>query len=210
MKNLTFLILILFSISSTFSCKKRKQSCEKRIVEYNAPIGCDGRTYSNPTNSEYVLPYRAGTTYTTGLTNCSSSYHSSEYPDRYAFDFDMPVGTPFYASRGGTVAYIENNQPSDGGGGGNFCVIDHDDITYGLYYHSPKNGFSVIAGQVVEQGDQLGITGKSGLAGYPHLHFIVVQNSYGWPYDAIPITFKNNAPGDVIMKSHTEYKACEY
>jgi len=203
------IIFVQFSCSSNSILKDDKEG-EGSGFNYNIEKGCDGRIYPNPKTSPYILPFPPGTSFKTGLTNCSSSYHGANYPDRYAFDFDVAIGSHFYASRGGKVVYIKEDQPSEGGGSGNWVVIDHLDNTFGIYLHSPKNGILVKEGSTVEKGDLLGETGRSGLAGYPHLHFIVVQNDYQWPYDAIPITFKNILPADVIVKSHTEYRASDY
>jgi hypothetical protein len=170
-------------------------------------IGCIGQTYPPPEESPYILPYLAGETFSTGLTNCSSSYHGTNQPDQYAFDFDMPVGTPFIAARAGTVYRVVEDAPSGGGGTGNYLSIDHHDGTYGLYYHSPEDGIDVAVGDEVEQGDVLGITGRSGLAGYPHLHFIVVSGSPKFPYEGIAISFRNASPPDTALKSYTSYTA---
>lgn len=169
--------------------------------------GCDGQIYSDPAESPYVLPFAVGETFMTGLTNCSSSYHGPGEPDQYAFDFDMPVGTPFTAARAGTVFKVVEDAPSNGGGAGNYVIIDHQDGTYGLYYHSPQDGIDVQVGDEVEQGDVLGVTGRSGLAGYPHLHFIVVKGDPAYPYDGLAISFSNALPADVVLKSRTEYEA---
>lgn len=171
--------------------------------------GCDGQIYPNPADSPYVLPFPAGEKYETGLTNCSSSYHRAGEPDQYAFDFDMPVGTEFTAVRSGTVYRVVEDQPSNGGGdgAGNYVVVDHGDGTYGLYYHSPKDGIAVEVGDEVVQGDVLGISGRSGLAGYPHLHFIVVDGEPTYPYHGLAITFRNALPADVVLKSYAEYEA---
>ncbi|HXV43684.1 MAG TPA: hypothetical protein VEC96_11530, partial [Anaerolineae bacterium] len=59
----------------------------------------------------------------------------------------------------------------------------------------------------VRQGDILGITGRSGLAGYPHLHFIVVQGSPEFPYEGVAISFSNASPADVALKGYTAYTA---
>jgi hypothetical protein len=126
----------------------------------------------DPATSPYVLPFPVGETHETGLANCSSSYHSAGQPDQYAFDFDMPLGTPFTAARGGTVVLVVEDAPKSGGSAGNYLIIDHHDGTYGLYHHSPNNGIEVEEDDEVEQGDVLGVTGRSGLAGYPHLHFM--------------------------------------
>lgn len=169
--------------------------------------GCDGQIYIDPAESPYVLPFAVGESFTTGLTNCSSSYHGAGKPDQYAFDFDMPVGTPFVAARAGTVFKVVEDAPSSGGGVGNYVIIDHQDGTYGLYYHSPKDGIDVEEGDEVERGDVLGVTGRSGLAGYPHLHFIVVAGDPEFPYDGLAISFNNAIPTDVVLKSRTEYEA---
>lgn len=177
-------------------------------AQANEPVaGCDGQIYLDPAESPYVLPFAVGETYKTGLTNCSSSYHGAGEPDQYAFDFDMPVGTPFTAVRAGTVFKVVEDAPSSGGGVGNYVIIDHHDGTYGLYYHSPKDGIDVEVGDKVEQGEVLGVTGRSGLAGYPHLHFIVVQGDPAFPYDGLAISFSNALPADVVLKGRTDYEA---
>jgi murein DD-endopeptidase MepM/ murein hydrolase activator NlpD len=169
--------------------------------------GCDEGEYPEPADSPYVLPFRENETYRTGLTNCSSSYHAKGRPDEYAFDFNMPVGTPFIAARAGMVVYVVEDQPSEGGGAGNYLAIDHQDGTYGLYYHSPKDGIYVASGEQVQQGQILGVTGESGLAGYPHLHFIVVKGSPSYPYSGMAASFRNASPGDKVLKSHAQYLA---
>ncbi len=185
-----------------------KDSCGHLNFHYEKQEGCDGQIYPDPSTSEYILPFRKGESYLTGLTNCSSSYHAPDKPDRYAFDFNLSEGNEFIAARGGVVAKVVEDQSSEGGGAGNYLVINHLDGTYAYYLHSPKKGIYVKKGQTVQQGDVLGIVGRSGLAGYPHLHFIVVKGSYAWPYHSIPITFRNTLPADVIIKEHTLYMAC--
>lgn len=172
--------------------------------------GCDGDPYAELESSLYILPFMAGETFSTGLTNCSSSYHAPGGPDQYAFDFDMPIGTPFIAARAGTVYEMVDEEPSKGGGVGNYLIIDHGDGTYGLYYHSPENGFDVAIGDQVAQGDVLGETGRSGLAGYPHLHFIVVKGSPEFPYKGLPVSFRNVLPAHAVLQSRTEYEAVDY
>src|SRR5690606_5660521 len=147
-----------------------------------AVTGCDGQAYILPDDSPYVLPYAVGAVFETGLTNCSSSYHGPGKPDQYAFDFRMPEGTPFIATRAGKVVIVVEDAPSEGGGVGNYVVVDHLDGTHGLYYHSPQDGIAVEVGEDVEQGTVLGVTGRSGLAGYPHLHFTVVEGDPSFPY----------------------------
>ena len=198
-----FLFLSLFLVGcSTLSNTSNSPSQQSEII-----IGCDGQSYLLPAESPYILPFAAGETFKTGLTNCSSSFHSAGRPDQYAFDFDTPIGTPFIAARSGTVFEVVEDAPSNGGGVGNYVSIDHLDGTYGLYYHSPQDGIDVEVGDEVKQGDVLGITGQSGLAGYPHLHFIVVRGSPKFPYEGVAISFSNASPADVPLKDYTAYTA---
>ena len=171
-----------------------------------ALAGCDGQLYPDPETSPYVIPFPAGSTITTGLANCSSSFHGAGEPDRYATDFDFPVGTYFTAARGGTVSSVDENEPSSGGGAGNHVLVDHGDGTQAYYLHAPADGIWVEVGDMVEPGDTLGIVGQSGQAGYPHLHFIVVTGDPAWPYSPVPVSFRNVVPQDVALKSHTVYE----
>jgi hypothetical protein len=166
--------------------------------------GCDGQAYPLLSETPYVLPYPAGFAYPTGLTNCSSSFHSADRGDAYAFDFNMAEGEGFYAIRDGIVRKVINNRDSFGqdGTSGNYLVVEHADTTFALYYHSPRNGIEVSEGQRVQQGQKLGVTGRSGYAGYPHLHLIVVRDSYAWPYSGIPISFRNVYPRHVVLKTN--------
>ncbi|MCE7994574.1 MAG: M23 family metallopeptidase [Roseivirga sp.] len=185
-------------------------SCSPQDFNYTEQAGCDGQIYPDPVSSPYVLPYAVGEAFKTGLVNCSFSYHASGQPDQYAFDFDMPEGTPFTAARAGKVRWVIDGASSTGGGAGNYLLIDHGDNTFGYYLHSPQNGISITVGQEVEQGDVLGITGRSGLAGYPHLHFIVVKGQPDYPYESVPVSFKNAIPSDVVLKTAVTYTACNH
>lgn len=184
---------------------------DSRAMAPSGPVvGCDGQSYPSLASTPYVIPLAKGSTFSTGLTNCSSSFHGPGQPDQYAFDFDVPVGTPFVAARAGTVFRVVEDAPSNGGGVGNYVVIDHRDGTYGLYYHSPMNGIGVQVGEQVAQGDVLGETGRSGLAGYPHLHFTVVAGAPDWPYSGMPVSFRNVSPAHVRLESHSTYTALNY
>ncbi|WP_374438540.1 M23 family metallopeptidase [Inhella sp.] len=176
-----------------------------------AAAGCPAQ-YPDPAHSLYVLPWAAGKTVRTGLANCSSSFHSAGRPDQFAFDFDFDEGSPFVAARGGRVKTVVNTEPSSGGGGstGNYVVIEHGDGTSGLYLHSPRGGILVQEGETVAQGQVLGVTGRSGYAGYPHLHFMVVQGEAIYPYVGVPVSFRNADPPDRVLRSYRSYRALAY
>lgn len=172
-------------------------------------------TYPSVESTPYVVPFAVGLRLQTGLANCSSSFHAAGQPDQFATDFDLPVGTPFVAARAGVVALVQEDQPSLGGGSsngisGNAVMVDHGDGTTALYLHSPEDGIVVEVGDPVTQGDTLGVVGQSGLAGYPHLHFIVVEGSISFPYEGVPVTFGNALPADVPLMTYSVYEVLPY
>lgn len=102
----------------------------------------------------------------------SSSYGSREGYDANGFhkgiDFGSPVGTPVYASMAGRVV-IAQQDGMPVSGYGIATVIQHDNGTWTLYAHQSSQ--SVKVGDVVTKGQQIGLTGATGQASGPHLHF---------------------------------------
>ncbi len=77
------------------------------------------------------------------------------------------------AAQGGTVTSAGWN----GGGYGNFVVINHGNGYTTLYAHMLNNSVVVSAGQVVKQGQKLGIMGSTGRSTGTHLHFEIRSGS---------------------------------
>ena len=105
------------------------------------------------------------------------SHRGLEY---YTVDFRMPEGTPVYAAREGIVAMIEeaNDRGCWGPGCGrfaNYVVILHSDGTTGEYYHLKKDGALVSAGEQVERGQLIALSGNTGNSTVAHLHFGVYR-----------------------------------
>lgn len=174
--------------------------------------GCD-LVYPALDSTPYVLPFPIGEIHPTGLGNCSSSFHAADRNDNLAYDFDMPYESVFTAIHAGTVEKVVEDQSTTGGdGAGNFLVVRHTNGTFGLYYHSPFDGIIVEEGDVVRQGQELGYVGRSGYAGYPHLHLIVVSGRWQWPYSGVPISFRNVEPPHRVLESFNRegYEALPY
>ncbi len=171
-------------------------------------VGCPHANYPDWETSPYVLPFPVNETYEVRLSNCSSSYHAEGRNDELAFDFVMDEGTLVTASRAGKVIFVEES--GVGRERNNLVVIDHGDETFGLYMHLQLDGALVEVGDTVEQGDSIGLSGVTGLAGYPHLHLIVVSESWDWPYQGVPITFSNTSPNPFSLASDTFYTALPY
>ena len=91
-----------------------------------------------------------------------SSVHSG-------IDYAAAVGTPVYAAAAGTVQF--SGQQS---GFGNVVYIDHGGGVVTIYGHLSE--LDVSQGQAVAGGQQIGLSGQSGLVTGPHLHFEVRVN----------------------------------
>ena len=78
-------------------------------------------------------------------------------------DMMVPTGTPAVAVKAGTVTFAPNE-----GAGGNAAYLDADDGNTYYYAH-----FSQYVGQPrpVAKGEIIGLTGMTGNASAPHLHF---------------------------------------
>jgi murein DD-endopeptidase MepM/ murein hydrolase activator NlpD len=174
---------------------------------------CTG--YQNWQTSPYVLPYSAGNSFTVIQGNCAPLGNGHRGVNRYSYDFDMPIGTPFIASRAGTVVEVEQSH-FDGEvaatGLDNYIVIKHSDGTAALYGHITHAGSAVTVGATVQQGDLLGRTGNTGnTANIPHLHFSVQScdpvtgGSDGCP--TIPSNFRNTDPNPSGLEVGHTYRA---
>ncbi|KAA3610683.1 MAG: M23 family peptidase [Calditrichaeota bacterium] len=198
-----FLAVLIFSACSIF---------DKDDTIYLVPRptgGCPDVTYPDWKTSPYILPYPVGKSYQIDLSNCDGSYHSEGLPDAFAIDFRMDIGTLITASRAGEVIYVEESG-FDGGHPNNLVVVDHGDSTFAEYMHLTHNGAIAEVGDVVKPGDKIGYSGSTGLAGYPHLHFVVARGTWQWPYQSTPVTFRNTQPNVGSLVSGFTYKALSY
>lgn len=171
---------------------------------------CSGTTYEDWETSMYVLPYPVGQSYSVNLSHCGGSYHSAGEPDQYAIDFGMNVGTIITASRAGTVVFVEESG-FDGGFPNNLVVVRHTDGTFAQYMHLTYEGARVQVNKAVKKGDVIGLSGNTGLAGYPHLHFVTTKSgSWQYPYISFPATFSNTEENPRSLEEGKVYKAKPY
>jgi murein DD-endopeptidase MepM/ murein hydrolase activator NlpD len=84
-------------------------------------------------------------------------------------DFGAPHGAPVMAAAGGTVVYAGWH-----GGHGNYVKIRHSKGLETAYAHLSR--IKVRVGQRVDQGQNIGAVGSTGLSTGPHLHYEVWSN----------------------------------
>jgi murein DD-endopeptidase MepM/ murein hydrolase activator NlpD len=165
--------------------------------------------------SAYVLPYPPGASYRVSQANCSPAGNGHRGSERYAYDFDMPVGTPFMAVRSGVVIHVEASH-TDGQiaatGLDNYIVIRHADGTHALYGHLTRDGALVPRGADAVQGAVIGRSGNTGnTANLPHLHVgvhacdPVASGSAACPTQ--PLTFRNTEPNPAGLERDRRYPA---
>lgn len=92
---------------------------------------------------------------------------------------------PLYAAADGYVVIAASGY----GGYGNFIMIKHSNSLYTCYGHLSK--FNVSAGQTVTRGQQIGVTGNTGVSSGPHLHF-EVRTSADYSSRVNPLNYISN------------------
>ena len=202
------ILLITLSCSNKEDDSPMTANTEPTGVANNV-TGCPDAYYQPWESSNYVLPYPVGTAYKTYLSHCTNSYHSEGEPDEFAIDFQMRIGTLITAARRGVVVHVVESG-FDGEHPNNLVVVEHPDNTYAQYMHLTRDGAIREIGDTVEQGDSIGYSGATGLAGYPHLHFVVTEKQWEYPYKSIPYNFKNTTPNPRSLRQGTEYPALPY
>ncbi len=86
-------------------------------------------------------------------------------------DISVPSGTPIKAAENGVVIYAGNGLKALG----NTVLVRHDDGTVTVYGHADT--LSVTRGQKVQRGQTLAMSGMSGNAKQPQMHFEVRKNA---------------------------------
>lgn len=85
------------------------------------------------------------------------------------------AGYPIFAALDGTVIDTHDGEPDRNtewaGQPSNYVVISHENGHVTRYLHLKKGSVSVVPNETVFAGQQIGLTGSSGISTGPHLHF---------------------------------------
>lgn len=133
--------------------------------------------FQRPIGPEYQTTSPFGTRrYYDSDVNSMAGYHAGQ-------DFGAGTGVPILAPSTGIVALAETLQVR-----GNAVILDHGRGVYTGYWHMSE--IFVTPGQLVQQGDVLGLVGTTGLSTGSHLHW--EMQIYGIAVD--PMQFLDEAP----------------
>lgn len=136
------------------------------------PVSARVVSVSPSSGPDFELPFACGTRWT-------GSTRSSHSPSTYTIDFNAPddVNKPVLASAPGRVVLTRSLTTSYG----RYVIVDHGGGYTTLYAHLSK--INVVTGQMLDQGDLVGLLGTSGNSTGPHLHFEQRRNgAYFRPY----------------------------
>jgi murein DD-endopeptidase MepM/ murein hydrolase activator NlpD len=176
--------LILISMLVLTGCSVSKNPLRKQIKLLQKGIIKDDTSYV------YALPYEAGKSFRVIQGYFSHFTHK----ERAALDFNMKRGTKITAARSGVVVRVKEDGTLGGlkkkyRSHGNNIVIQHEDGSRAGYWHLQHDGALVNVGDTVKQGQVIALSGKTGYAWVPHLHFLVWTYKDG-KWNQVPTRFQ--------------------
>lgn len=182
--NLLFTLLVLLITSS---CSVSKNPLRKQVKLLQKGILIDDTSYV------YALPFPEGKKYRVIQGYFSRFTHK----ERAALDFNLKRGDTIAAVREGVVVRVKKDGKKGGlkkkyRPDGNNIVIQHPDGSRAGYWHLQYNGALVNTGDSVMKGQPIAISGKTGYAFVPHLHFLVWRFENN-KWQQVPTRFKTSA-----------------
>ena len=180
-------------------CSVSKNPMRKEVKLLQKGIIKDDTSYV------YALPFEEGKTFRVIQGYFSHFTHK----ERAALDFNMNRGTNITAAREGVVVRVKEDGTKGGLNkkyrpDGNNIVIQHADGTRAGYWHLQHNGALVNVGDTVKAGQLIALSGKTGYAAVPHLHFLVWTNKNG-QWQQIATRFQTSK-GIKYLRSWKKYK----
>ena len=172
----------------------------------NQMKGLQKGNITDDTSYVYHLPYDTNTAHLVVQGYFSRYSHRN----RAAIDFRMKRGTHILAARNGIVIRAKADGTKGGWNkkyraDGNFVMILHDDGSRAGYWHLQQNGVLVKVGDTVKQGQLIGLSGKTGYALFPHLHFIVWKNNNQGKWTQTGTRFKTSK-GIIYLRPFRRYR----
>ena len=147
---------------------------------------------------KYSLPFQR----LLPIRRCTAPTHK-DTKDFWCIDFFMLPNTKVLAARGGVVKDLESRFKKSYRDMRfidrcNFIIIAHSDGEETVYAHLAHDSLRVKKNQKVKRGQVIGLSGQTGYAWYPHLHFgIYAKNGKN-----IKANFNASLPKRVCFKKY--------
>ena len=146
-------------------------------------------------SGDFVTPVQAKPTDSFGMTHIFNEELSSTHRGT---DFPVSEGSPVVVSNSGTVVLAGDLFYE-----GNCVIVDHGQRLFTIYMHMSKIDVSV--GDKLIKGDRLGLSGQTGRATGPHLHFGVRWNgAYLDPTKLLALTLPKLTPTSAPNRTHAQ------
>lgn len=154
------------------------------------------RRASTTNDADYAMPFPPGRYVVMQAPHGSYSHYDGSGSEN-AVDWTVPEGTVVCAAREGRVVGVRQDSTVSGTDPkfkplGNYIIIKHADGTFADYHHLQTNGAMVHVGDEVKMGQPIGLSGKTGFASAPHLHFAVFQTIDGKKKLSLPFRLKTD------------------
>lgn len=198
--------LFFFFLLALAGCYVSKDPLRKEVK------GLQKGTIKDDSSYIYALPYEESSSHRV----MQGYFGKFSHKERVALDFNMKRGTKVCAAREGVVVRVKEDGDRGGWGKkyrpyGNNIVIQHADGSRAGYWHLQKDGALVNVGDTVRKGQVIGLSGKTGYAFQPHLHFIVwISQTGNW--QQIPTRFETSKGIKYLrtLKKYRRPKGSEY
>lgn len=193
-----FFFPLFIAIFASCSVSKNPLREEVKLLQSGA--------IKDDTSYVYALPYETGKAY--WMVQGYFSHFS--HKERAALDFKMKRGTKICAAREGVVVRVKEDGERGGlkrkyRADGNNIIIQHPDGSRAGYWHLQKDGALVNVGDTVQKGQVIALSGKTGYAAFPHLHFLVWHFDKDGKWQQVPTRFQTSK-GIKYLKSIKRYK----
>ncbi|HVF70794.1 MAG TPA: M23 family metallopeptidase [Chthoniobacterales bacterium] len=155
-----------------------------------------GRRKTTEHDADYAMPFGPGRYVVLQGPRGTYSHYAGSSSEN-AVDWDVPEGTIICAAREGRVVGVRDDSTISGTDPkfkplGNYVIIKHADGTFADYHHLQTGGAMVKIGDDVTVGQPIGLSGATGFASKPHLHFMVFQAIDGKRLLSLPFRLKTS------------------
>ena len=192
-------ILFALSILVLCGCSVSKNPLREEVWLLQQGLVKDDTSYV------YDLPFEEGKSY----WMVQGYFSRFSHKERAALDFKMKRGSTICAAREGIVVRVKEDGERGGlnkkyRADGNNIVIQHPDGSRAGYWHLQKDGALVSVGDTVRKGQVIALSGKTGYAAFPHLHFLVWDFDKQGKWQQVPTRFQTSK-GVKYLKSIKKY-----
>jgi murein DD-endopeptidase MepM/ murein hydrolase activator NlpD len=200
LKNMTSSCPLPFTVEGagrhSFVLAHFKRAGEGWRYNYHYHWEYGGRRNSTDNDADYAMPFAPGR-YVVMQGPRGTYSHFKGSSSENAVDWDVPEGTIVCAARAGRVVGVRDDSTVGGPDPrykplGNYVIIKHADGTFADYHHLKTGGARVKIGDEITTGQPIGLSGQTGFASKPHLHFMVFQAIDGNRVLSLPFRLKTD------------------